>query len=38
MKRRKVGYRRSKRIFARTARKVNRKNLTRKVYRGGFRF
>lgn len=36
-KRKAISMRRSKRNFRRTASKVNRRNLSRRVYRGGYR-
>lgn len=36
-KRKSISMKKSKRNFRRTASKVNRKNLARRVYRGGYR-
>ncbi len=37
MKRKRLTKRFSRRNFSRTASKVNRKNLSRRIYRGGYR-
>ncbi len=37
MRRRRLSKKYSRRNFSRTASKVNRKNLSRRIYRGGYR-
>lgn len=38
MKRRRISRRKSKRLFSRTARRIHKKNIYRKLSRGGIRF
>lgn len=38
MRRRRISGRKSRRIFTRTARRVHKRNLPRRVMRGGVRF